>query len=185
MQVSGKLLVLATFAIGVALAGGAWWYNYQQSYRCAEFWGGRNAALIVGSEKVELLELIDYPPTGADDVVANRAVRRAYDLTGKPGLVHLRHALTFDANFDWAGRHEEFPRDDRGWDYALRFTKGGQRLDVVFDSEFKTLAKIALPPRDENFEKISLQVLPCPALGPVLVEYLGKKDVGALAPAVR
>ncbi len=185
MQVSGKILVLATFAIGFTMAGGAWWYNFSQSRRTAQFWGADDAALIVGSEKVELLELVDYPDDGADDVVAKRAVSRAYDLTGKPGLVHLRHALTYDANFDWAGRREEFPSDDRGWNYALRFTKGDQRLDVVFSSDFKTLAKILIVPRDENYEKVTLHVLPCPSLGRVLVDYLGKKDVAALTPPAK
>src|SRR5262245_10461703 len=101
MQVSGKLLILITLAIGLTMAGGAWYYNYNQSRLTAQFWGARDAALLVGGDKVELLELADPPadgslPTGGGDVLAGRAAMRTVDLTGKPGLVHLRYALTYD-----------------------------------------------------------------------------------------
>ena len=131
--VSGKLLVLATFAIGFALAAGAWWYNYQQSYRTAEFWRGA-AALLVGGNEVTLFELGHSGDSGnsGDSGPAGRKVVRKFVLTDKPGLVHLRHSLTYDGNFSWDHRRTEqfgggddWPRNPEfsadEWPYALQF----------------------------------------------------------------
>ena len=81
MQVSGQILVLTTFAIAVALAGGAWWYNYQQSRRAAEFWGQRDAALLVGATRWSCSTFADSstrssPPTD-DDLLTAPHSRRA------------------------------------------------------------------------------------------------------------
>jgi hypothetical protein len=179
MQVSGKILVLSTFAIGFAMAGVAWWYNYQQSHRTAEFWGARDAALIVGSEKVELLTLAEPGRLGeGESSVAGRGVETSFDLTGKPGVVHLRHALTYDDNFQWDPQRELTGATAATWSYALRFTKGDDALVVFFSKNFEQLGRL-------DHDGRQVEVLLCPRLGPVLVDYLGKKDVGALMPAAR
>jgi hypothetical protein len=201
MQVSGKILVLTTFAIGLAMAGGAWWYNYQQSRLTAEFWGSQNAILIVGGQKVELLELdepfdpAEAPETAADalgddakddadapaddfkELLAGRMILRTVDITTKPGAVHLRHALTYDDNFSWGEEQSEPLIGDSDWKYALRFIKGDQTAIVLFSASFTRLGRL-----DESAREVA--VLPCPRLGPVFVTYLSMKDVGALpAPA--
>jgi hypothetical protein len=201
MQVSGKILVLATFTIGLAMAGGAWWYNYQQSRLTAEFWGPQNANLIVGGQKVELLELDEpfdpaaAPETAADtpggdvkddadasvddtkELLAGRNILRTVDITTKPGAVHLRHALTYDDNFSWDEAQSEPLIGDSDWKYALRFTKGEQTAIVLFTANFTRLGRL-----DEAVREVD--VLPCLRLGPVFVTYLSMKDVGALpAPA--
>jgi hypothetical protein len=203
MQVSGKILVLTTFAIGLAMAGGAWWYNFQQSRLTAAFWGPQNAVLIVGSDKAELLELdepfdpaeepesetaADAPADNSEDeaddsademkeLLAGRKVLRTVDFTTKPGAVHLRHALTYDDNFTWGEEQSEPLVGDSDWKYALRFTKGEQATFVLFTANFTRLGRL-----DEAKREVA--VLPCPRLGPVFVTYLSMKDVGALpAPA--
>lgn len=176
MQISGKILVLATFGIGVAMAAGAWWYNYQQSYRAAEFWGRHNAALVVGDSQVALLRF-GGSTTGersANDagsqVVAGRRAVDEVDLTGKQGLVHLRHALTYDGNFAWDLRSSA-PASTTDWAYALRFAQDDATpLVVVFTREFDQLGRV-----DEQGRVVD--VLPCPRLGPVIREYLGKVGV--------
>jgi len=202
MQVSGKILVLTTFAIGFAMAGGAWWYNYQQSRLTAVFWGPQNAVLIVGSDKVELLELdepfdpaeepesepasaaaadsddeADAPADETKELLAGRRVLRTVDITTKPGVIHLRHALTYDDNFNWGDEQNEPLVGDSDWKYALRFTKGEQATVVLFTANFTRLGRL-----DEAKREVA--ILPCPRLGPVYVTYLSMKDVGALpAPA--
>jgi hypothetical protein len=203
MQVSGKILVLTTFAIGFAMAGGAWWYNFQQSRLTAAFWGPQNAVLIVGSDKVELLEVGEpfdpaeepEPETGAgaaadsDDagdspadetreLLAGRRVLRTVDITTKPGVIHLRHALTYDDNFTWGEEQNEPLVGDSDWKYALRFTKGEQATIVLFTANFTRLGHL-----DEAKREVA--ILPCPRLGPVFVTYLSMKDVGALPAPTR
>jgi hypothetical protein len=202
MQVSGKILVLTTFAIGFAMAGGAWWYNYQQSRLTAAFWGPQDAVLIVGGQKVEFLELdepfdpaeepeptADAPAGSLDDeadapadetkeLLAGRKVLRTIDITAKPGVVHLRHALTFDDNFSWGEEQSEPLIGDSDWKYALRFTRGEQAAIVLFTADFTLLGRL-------NEQERDVAVLPCPRLGPVFVTYLSMKDVGALPATVR
>jgi hypothetical protein len=179
MQVPGKILVLATFAVGLALAAGAWWFNYLQSYRAAQFWRGGDAGLIVGGPVVTLFELGD---AGSDGVLG-RAVIRKYSLTDKPGLAHLRHALTYDANFDWGQRRvESFGTSEDGphnlhfavddWPYALEFARGDRKAVVLFPRKFNELGR----PLDSDAGP-KIDVLPCPHLGPVILRYLGEIGV--------
>jgi hypothetical protein len=176
VQIPGKILVLATFGIGVAMAAGAWWYNYQQSYRAAEFWGAHDAALLVGNSQLKLLSLVDRavaePSTGdsAPQVIAGRDAVEEADLTGKPGLVHLRHALTYDANFAWDQRRSA-PEPTADWAYAMRFAKeGAAPLVVVFTRDFERLGRV-------DPDGSVVDSLPCPKLGPVIREYLDKLGV--------
>lgn len=180
MQVSGKILVLSTFAIGFVMASGAWWYNYQQSYRTADFWrGGGAAALIVGGPEVTLLELGDASAEGP----LGRKVIRQFDLTAKPGLAHLRHALTYDANFEWNQRRNDrfgtsddwphkirFAKDD--WPYALKFARGDRDVLVLFSRTFEELGR-----EIDSDAGPKVEVLPCPRLGPVIIKYLGEVGV--------
>jgi hypothetical protein len=176
VQIPGKILVLATFGIGVAMAAGAWWYNYRQSYRAAEFWGRDDAALLVGDSQVALLTLDDSRrgEPSADDAkpqaIAGRVVAVEVDLTGKQGLVHLRHALTYDGNFVWDLRSAA-PETAADWAYALKFSKDDATpLVVYFTREFDQLGRLDAQGRVSD-------VLPCPKLGPVIREYLGKVGV--------
>ena len=180
MQVSGKYLVLATFAIGFSMAGFSWWYNYNQSRLTAQFWGEHDAALIVGGDKVELLEL-SAPPAVDDSLPAGSEMLsgRIVDLTKKRGLVHLRYALTYDDDFVWNKQSEETLEDDNQWRYALRFSRGADQAVMLFTADFTKVAKLHEGPDQPR----RVDSLPCPRLGPTIVEYLSLPDVGALPPA--
>jgi hypothetical protein len=189
--VSGKLLVFATFAIGIALAGGAWWYNYQQSYRTAEFWRGA-AALLVSGNEITLFELgnsVNSENSDSDSGPAGRAVVRKFVLTDRPGLVHLRHSLTYDGNFSWDQRRKEpfgggdewphnpkFGADD--WPYALQFKRGDEELVVWFTRSIDELGRVY-----DSDAGPEVDVLPCPHLGPVILDYLSKVGVNLDAAA--
>jgi hypothetical protein len=171
MQLSGKFLVLSTFAIGLTMAGGAWLYHYQQSRRAAEFWGVANARLLVNSEKVVLVKLAVQ--SSADDRTPTRLVApglrvgNEIDLTNKKGLVHLRHALTNDSNFNWDEQRAELIETGPDWEYVLQFTRDGSHVNVLFAKSFALLGKL-------DDRGTTAEVVPCPRLGPVIAEYLGR-----------
>lgn len=206
MQSSGRLLVIGTFAVGLLMASGAWWYNYSQTRRAAGFWGAGDAMLLIAGPRVELLTLGPPPAEpGADSpaqppkeagqdgpvpedpaqedpaqdgpvqegLVAGRETSAAFELTGKPGLVHMRHALTYDANFDWAATHQQPLPAHPEWSYALRFTGPRGALVVLAPADFTRIGRVS-----EGGGAID--VVPCPRLGPVLRKYLEQPDVGAL-----
>jgi hypothetical protein len=168
--VSGKLLVIATFAVGIAMSVTAWLYNYSQSDQAAEFWRSVAPAIVRG-EKVTLFELGE--PGG--DGPHGRRVIREFDLTGKQGLVHLRHALTYDANFDWNARRKEPVLAGEAWPYAFEFAadaEGGQPATVWFSRKFDAMAR-----EIETDAGWKLDILPCPRLGPVIPGYLERVGV--------
>jgi hypothetical protein len=183
--VQGKWLVLATFAIGLAMAGGAWWYQYNQARRSAEFWGHNAASLLVGNSTVKLVELgeprdeasaespAEAPEEQVDEFVAGRAVVREVDLTQANGLVHLRHSLTYDDNFEWERRALEPLAASEDWAFALTFSQGNRELVVLFPRDFTRMGRVVEWDRGPEVD-----VLPCPRLGPVIVKYLG--EVGAM-----
>jgi hypothetical protein len=159
------------------MAVGAWWYNYSQSLRAARFWGKQDAQLIVGAETVELLTLTEADESPEDTKgqrVADWAVTGRFDLSKQRGLVHLRHSLTFDANFAWDERGHKAPVDAR-WSRALRFAQGDHELLVLFPADFTRLGRVAADGR--------IEALPCPRLGPSIVAYLTRVGALGLTPA--
>jgi hypothetical protein len=174
MQLSGRTIIITTLLVALAMAGGAWWYNWQLSRYAAQYWGPAAARLVVGRTPLTLLELgsrepPEHPP--AADSVARRPVVAEHDLTDKPGVAHLRLALAQDANFLWDARRRESIDVDYDWGYALRFDADGPPLVVLVRRDFKQIGK--LDP-DGDF----VDVLPCPRLAPAFERYL--TDIGVL-----
>lgn len=174
MQVTGKSIVITALAVALVMSVGAWWYHYSASRRAAQFWGPDATRLLIGKGEVAFFTLgslrdeSDAPSAG--NVVAGREVVAEQSLTDKPGLIHLRHALTQDASFDWAGRREASHSDE--WAYALRFGEEPQRLDILWSRDFTTLGVVDVG--------ANVEVLPCPRLAPAVQAYL--RDVGVLPP---
>lgn len=84
-------------ALGVALAVFASWFQWAQTRRCLDFYGGEAAHRIQVAPRVELWRLEPEGPA-----VRPEPARRA-DITKAKGLVHLRHGLVEDTNFLWDG----------------------------------------------------------------------------------
>jgi hypothetical protein len=172
MQLSGRTIIIATCTLALAMAGGAWWYNYGLSRQAAQFWGPEAAALIVAQSPLEFLEL--QPPGPATDpdaeMIAGRAVAAQHDLSDKQGLVHLRHVLTQDANFLWDARRRESIDVGYDWGYALRFGKGDRRLVVLLRRDFQQIGKL-----DGDGQWID--VLPSPRPAAAFKEYLSAVGV--------
>jgi hypothetical protein len=168
----------------MGLSSGAWLYNYRQTDQSADFWGRQRAELLLRGETIELLTLSDpipastapsempadqSAPSGENELIAGRAIVNAHDLSGARGLVHFRHALTYDENFDW----DELTDDGSQLDpaFALRFADDNAQLVLLFPSDFTILGRL-----ESDGEAITS--MPCPKLAPVLMEYL--RQIGAL-----
>jgi hypothetical protein len=175
MQVRGRTVVVGIFVLAVLMAGGAWWRRLEESRHAAEFWGRSRAPLVVGNTQVAWLVLADER-TGepGTEATLGRPVAEEFDLTNKPGLVHLRYALTQDANFDWSGLRTVPLADPGDWAYALRFTDGTHTTYVLLERELRRLGVVDLGPG-------TIKSVPCPRLAAKLERYLS--DVEApLAP---
>ncbi len=169
-QISGRVIILTIFGIGLALSGGAWWYHYLGARQAAAFWGSPAGRLIVRGPEVtffHLGELAEEKPAG--ERIAGRVVEREVDLTGKQGLVHLRHVFTQDSNFQWEGRTREPVDAANDWGYAVRFGEGDLETVVLFRSDFERIGKL---------DGEEVDALPSPRIAKAVRQYLG--DVGAL-----
>jgi hypothetical protein len=111
---SGNWLVVALLALGVGLALFALVFQRRQTDGCLDFYGSVVARAISTAPHVELWHLTAGPQPGSV------RVRSRCDVSGAPGLVHLRRGLVEDANF--AGGRQgggRLPAD--AWTVALAF----------------------------------------------------------------
>jgi hypothetical protein len=180
MQISGRLAIMAMFVLALAMAGGAWLYQYNYSRQSAAFWG-ESSRLIGKSPELQLLLLEPAPREGTAaanaalaNQVAGRNVADFHDLRNKQGLIHLRHIFIQDDNFLWDARSRESFDADRDWAYALRFVEGSSEQIVLLRRDFQLLGKVSADGQQ-------VDVLPCPRIAGPLERYL--RDVGALQPS--
>jgi hypothetical protein len=172
MQVSGRVIILSAFALAIAMSGGAWWYHYTQVRQAAAFWGSPGGRLLVRGPEVIFYELGDPSeeanPAGAE-TIAGRPVISSTDLSGKQGLVHLRHALYQDSNFQWEGRVREPTGAADDWAYAVRFGDGEQTMTALLSRDLGRVGKV---------EGDKVDAAPAPRIAGPVRRYLS--DVGAL-----
>ena len=181
MQISGRLVIAVVFALALAMAGGAWVYQYSYSRQTAQFWG-ESSRLIGKSPELQFLQLDSLPQgeeqSAADleNSVAGRRVISHHDLRNEKGLIHLRHVFIQDSNFQWDARSREPVASERDWAYALRFVEGPTEQIVLLDRGFQLMGKLSADGEE-------VEVLPCPRIAGPLQRYL--TDVGALKPAAK
>jgi hypothetical protein len=172
MQVSGRVIILSAFGLAIAMSGGAWWYHYTQVRQAAAFWGPSGGRLLVRGPEVTFFKLGDVSEESvADDAesIAGRPVISTCDLSGKQGLVHLRHALYQDSNFQWEGRRREPIDAAEDWKYAVRFGDGDANMIALFPRDFSRVGHL-------TGEEID--VLPSPRISESVRRYL--TDIGAI-----
>src|SRR5688500_1173982 len=100
----GKLAVAGILAVAIALAGFAWYWNWQRTQKCREFYGGEGAHLIRTATMVEGLLLTDVP---AGYQIREKlrfdqhflGIQSGDDLSKANGLIHARTALLDDNSF--------------------------------------------------------------------------------------
>jgi len=142
----GKAVIVGIFVVALLMSGYAWWHQFQQSRRCRDFFGTRAVQLIRLAPKVELLRLEQksalssdsQPPEGIlrignDTVLISRHV----EITGTAGLLHARHALLQDMNYQWDTSRSDCTSQ---WSFALRFSQNGEDVTLAFDTECNRVA---------------------------------------------
>jgi hypothetical protein len=138
----GKLAVLTMFAVALAAATFAWWWNYSRGQKCLEFYG-KDAALLVRTAKdVELLELIPDSDSPGDRSVDRLAidgrtylVHRASDISQAKGLIHARTSILDDTSFQWRSASLDCRPKLL---YAVRFANDS-RATLAFDFSCQTM----------------------------------------------
>jgi hypothetical protein len=133
MRISGKLVVLAIFAVALAMAGFALWWNWGLGRRSLAFWGTEGGVAIRDAEKIELLRLRLKKGRGQFLNLEAFDVAETKDISKAPGVVHARHSLLEDASFDWKANlvgHSEYESDTDF--FAVRFSHPQAVTTIVF-----------------------------------------------------
>jgi hypothetical protein len=123
----GKLAVLTMFAVALAAAMFAWWWNYSRGQRALEFYGPKAAHLIRTAPKVELLLVGISDADPVETLPESGPVMRVIDISRAPGLVHARTALLDDASYDWNA--VALPQE---FEHCLRFSDGKDQVVLAF-----------------------------------------------------
>ena len=138
----GKLAVLTMFAVALAAATFAWWWNYSRGQKCLDFYGKDAALLVRTADQVELLELAPENESDAGRAVdrlvidgRTYVVLRATDISQAKGLIHARTSILDDTSFDW---QDAFIDCRPEFLYAVRFT-GDSRATLAFDFSCQTV----------------------------------------------
>lgn len=92
---SGSRVVIGLLVMGCALAAFALAFQRRQTDGCLGFYGSAVARAITVAPHVEIWHLAAGSTPGRPVAVGR------CDVSGAPGLVHLRRGLVEDANFDW------------------------------------------------------------------------------------
>ena len=160
MRSRGALAIGVMVLIGVVLASISVWYHAQEGRLCLNFWGVAEANLIRHSPGIEVWRIEEFevpmvdensksPPPSAvtikiDDAVYKVARRRTIDEAR--GLVHARHALIVDANFEWEASEPGATDRPLRWTHALRFHDDNNSIVVLLSehhSFVRSLSKSA------------------------------------------
>lgn len=131
----GKWAILTMVLLGCALGGFAVWHHYQQGRRILEFWGSETAMLIRHADQVEVWRLGPPPDQSRSQLEVNgqpMAILEQVEISSLRGLVHARHALIIDRNYDWSPVPEGGPVP---WNLALHFREAGQQVTLVFATD--------------------------------------------------
>jgi hypothetical protein len=107
------MVVAIMLAAALGLAAFAVWFQWRQTRRCLDFYGGDVARLVQTAPRVELWRLA---PTAEP---SSPEPRERIDVSQAPGLVHVRRGLVEDANFAWDS--PPAPGLPQTWSLALAF----------------------------------------------------------------
>lgn len=142
MNRTSKPLILGLFALCVAAAAFSWWFRFHATYHAVRFWGANGCLAIRDASQVyaiRVMELDDAANGGPVDVIGSQldsdgtagskiAARSLRDsgfqavswceVSGHPGLTHLRNALLQDRSFEW---QQDATMEEIHWDRGLCF----------------------------------------------------------------
>ena len=131
----GKLAILSMFVLGCFLGGFAVWHHYRQGRRILAIWGPDVATLVRHASRVEVWRLgpTEGPASPQLQVDAQPlTVLERVEISRLPGLVHARHALIVDRNYDWLKKPSP---QAANWNLALHFRDGDVAATLVFSTQ--------------------------------------------------
>ena len=145
MKQSGTKLVVGLTCLALAAGALSWWYHFGARHRATEFWGGVAAPLIARPSQVEVLELFESASDPRGDWSLRLDLGRPYgaagirELSQARGMVHLRHALMSDLNYQW----NEVPQPQSiDWRWCLRFHDSQGEALVVLAEDLATIGLV-------------------------------------------
>jgi len=183
MGQSGTKLALAMVMLALGLGVLSWWYRYESAHQSTVFWGPEAAEWISRPSQVKAFQL---DPTAADvesgaesDTSRMKFGNQWYqltelqDLTNARGMVHLRHSLMTDRNYDWQSVSVD---NARQWQWCLGFYGERGNVLVLLDREFITVGKVR-----KGGEEVS--TVSCQAMSETLQEYF--RSIGVFSASTR
>lgn len=166
-EVSGRLVLLVCLGLAATVGLGGAWYRVSTTDDCVEFWGVEGSRLIVGESEAELVELRPIGEENGSETLAGFGVTARHPLTGKPGMVHFRNALTLDRYYAWEELEEVELEDARErWQQALVFSLGEPRLVILLDEGYQHWGRLS-----DDGETV--QAVPAVNLDRMTREYFG------------
>lgn len=158
----GALTIFGILALGIAMASVAVWYQSQMNRRCLDAWGAPNANLIRHAATVEGARLAGpdrLPPAEESLAVPGQTplgIAARVEMSKARGLVHARHALIVDPNYD----DRELPTDAaETWEYAIRFAEPEREVVLLLDPRNRRVRLcppgVDLPLRDQTMQAVT------------------------------
>lgn len=130
---SGRWFTLTILAICLSLVLFALWRRSHDTARIREFWGADAASIIQSAPRVLIWDGRWSPQQDVPSMDSES--RRWQDISGAPGLIHLRATLLDDRYFQWPHREATvLERTARSAAYrVLRFAGPVGLVDVAID----------------------------------------------------
>ncbi len=161
---AGTKLVVALAILALALGVGSWWYRFESAHQSTAFWGPEAAELIGTPSQVTAITLVpavegveeaSVELLEVDDV--EYLTVNVHDVTNVPGMVHLRHSLLTDSNYDWSAKVEE-----PVWGRCLQFSEADQEAGLLFTEDFTVVGLL---------EGDRVRAVDCRPMAETLLEY--------------
>ena len=182
---SGSKLVLGIFGLALMAAALSWWYRYESAHRSTSFWGPHFAELIARPSDVTAFGLrkeTDGETSNDSFPILAKTYSRSEpkDLTKAPGMVHLRHSILTDGNYNWDKPVQDLSPEGDDWRWCLQFTDGGVTATLLFNEDFTILGRL-------NRRADEVRSVDCRPLAETLAEYFAKIEAfpGEIADAAK
>jgi len=170
MKQSGTKLVVGLAGLALAAGLASWSYQYEATHQSTRFWGRKASSLIARPSEVEFfrLELADAGADAGEDSSLKLDLGRPYlgrqtrKLTKERGMVHFRHALMTDGNYEWSSQPEP---SEINWRWCLRFHDEQFQALVVLAEDLATIGLV------EEGSSPPVRTLACQPMAETLRDY--------------
>lgn len=176
MQRSGTKLVLGLACLALVAGVASWSYQYGATHQSTRFWGNEASSLIARPSEVEFyrLELADSAEDSGETDRLSLKLGKPYVgiqtrvLTKERGMVHCRHALMTDRNYEWTSQPEPNEVD---WRWGMRFHDGQTVAMVVLAKDLATIGLV------DQSRSPQVRTLSCQPMAETLRDYFRNVDL--------